>query len=72
MASRPCGASGRARPGPRAIPVLALTADAMSGEGERLVALGFNQVHPKPIQPADLLRAIAELTAQRALLAAVS
>jgi signal transduction histidine kinase/CheY-like chemotaxis protein len=58
--------------GPRAIPVLALTADAMSGEGERLVALGFNQVHPKPIQPADLLRAVAELTAQRALLAAVS
>ena len=44
----------------------------MSGEGERLVALGFNQVHPKPIQPADLLRAVAELTAQRALLAAVS
>ena len=58
--------------GPRAIPVLALTADAMSGEGERLVALGFNQVHPKPIQPADLLRAVAELTAQRTLLAAVS
>jgi signal transduction histidine kinase/ActR/RegA family two-component response regulator len=41
------------------MPVLALTADAMSGEAERLVGLGFDDVHPKPIQPAGLLRAIA-------------
>ena len=51
------------------VPVLALTADAMSGEGERLVSLGFDQAHPKPIQPAELLRAVAELSAGRALLA---
>ncbi|MFN3513119.1 MAG: ATP-binding protein [Phenylobacterium sp.] len=44
------------RPG---IPVLALTADAMSGEGERLLALGFDEVHPKPLQPAELMRSVA-------------
>ena len=41
------------------MPVLALTADAMSGKAERLVGLGFDDAHPKPIQPAGLLRAIA-------------
>ncbi len=41
------------------VPVLALTADAMSGEAERLVGLGFDDAHPKPIQPAGLLLAIA-------------
>ena len=41
------------------IPVIALTADAMSGEGERLVGLGFDEAHPKPIQPAELLYAVA-------------
>ena len=45
--------------GPRGIPVLALTADAMSDECERLIALGFDDVHPKPIQPADLMYAVA-------------
>ncbi|MBA4010592.1 MAG: hybrid sensor histidine kinase/response regulator [Phenylobacterium sp.] len=46
--------------GPRNIPVLALTADAMSDECERLVALGFDDVHPKPIQPAELMFTVAE------------
>ena len=40
------------------IPVIALTADAMSGEGERLLSLGFDEAHPKPIQPAELLYAV--------------
>ena len=40
------------------IPVIALTADAMSGEGERLLGLGFDEAHPKPIQPAELLYAV--------------
>ena len=44
--------------GPRAVPVLALTADAMSGEGERLLGLGFDEAQPKPIQPAELLYAV--------------
>jgi len=48
------GEAGRAD-----IPVMALTADAMSGERERLIALGFDDAHPKPIQPADLMHAVA-------------
>jgi signal transduction histidine kinase/CheY-like chemotaxis protein len=42
------------------IPVIALTADGMSGEAERLIALGFDDVQHKPIQPGELLRAVAE------------
>jgi signal transduction histidine kinase/CheY-like chemotaxis protein len=46
--------------GPADIPVIALTADGMSGEAERLMTLGFDGVQSKPIQPAELLRAVAE------------
>jgi signal transduction histidine kinase/ActR/RegA family two-component response regulator len=42
------------------IPVIALTADGMSGEAERLMALGFDDVQHKPIQPAQLMRAVAD------------
>jgi signal transduction histidine kinase/ActR/RegA family two-component response regulator len=45
--------------GRRDMPVVALTADAMSGEVERLIGLGFDDAHPKPIQPAGLIQAIA-------------
>jgi CheY-like chemotaxis protein len=41
------------------VPVVALTADAMSGEVERLISLGFDDAQPKPIQPAGLIQAIA-------------
>jgi len=47
-------AGGRA-----ALPVVALTADAMAGEQERLLALGFNGYVSKPIAPADLVRALS-------------
>ena len=40
------------------IPVIALTADARSGEGERRLGLGFDEAQPKPIQPAELLYAV--------------
>lgn len=43
------------------IPIVALTADAMSGESDRLMGLGFDAVHPKPIQPAGLLAVVAIL-----------
>ena len=59
--------------GPRAVPVLALTADAMSDECERLIAQGFDDVHPKPIQPAELMFTVAAWCAradQAAVLAA--
>ena len=39
-------------------PVIALTADAMTGETQKLLALGFDDVQPKPIQPVALAEAI--------------
>ena len=48
------GQAGRAD-----MPVIALTADVATGESERLMALGFNGLQPKPVQPGALIAAIA-------------
>lgn len=48
-------AGGRGRPD---LPVIALTADAMTGDKERFLALGFDAVEAKPIRPANLLATI--------------
>lgn len=54
----------RAGEGGRAdLPVVALTADAMAGDAERLLAKGFDAAHPKPIHPAGLLMTVAALCA---------
>lgn len=54
----------RAGEGGRAdMPIVALTADAMVGDAERLVAQGFDDAHPKPIAPAGLLATVARLSA---------
>jgi signal transduction histidine kinase len=45
------------------IPVIALTADVMHGDESDLLACGFDAVQPKPIRPADLVRAIADACA---------
>ncbi|WP_296599292.1 ATP-binding protein [Phenylobacterium sp.] len=47
-------------------PVVALTADAMPGEEDRLKALGFDALQHKPVQPAALITAIAEVLTARA------
>jgi len=47
------------------VPVVALTADAMPGEAERLKALGFDALQHKPVQPAALIGAIAQVLAER-------
>jgi signal transduction histidine kinase/CheY-like chemotaxis protein len=47
----------------RKLPVFALTADAMSGDGERLIGLGMSAYIPKPIDRAVLLARIADLVA---------
>ena len=52
------GEAGRAD-----IPILALTADAMDGEAERLLAQGFDDAHPKPVQPGRLLQSVVRLRA---------
>jgi CheY-like chemotaxis protein/anti-sigma regulatory factor (Ser/Thr protein kinase) len=51
------GEAGRAD-----MPIVALTADAMVGDAERLMAQGFDDAHPKPIRPGELLMAVARLT----------
>ncbi|MDP3853316.1 ATP-binding protein [Phenylobacterium sp.] len=49
--------------GRRDQPVVALTADAMAGVDEQLLAHGFNAVEPKPINPTNLIATIARLAA---------
>jgi two-component system, sensor histidine kinase len=45
-------------------PVIALTADAMAGEHQRLQGLGFDALQHKPVQPASLIHAIVEVTSR--------
>lgn len=49
----------------RDIPVIALTADAMTGDRERFLGLGANGYVTKPIDQGDLLGAIARLDVRR-------
>jgi len=49
----------RAMPGGATIPVIAFTADAMTGADDELRALGFDGVEAKPIVPGRLLRTLA-------------
>lgn len=42
------------------IPVLALTAQAMSGDRERFLAAGFDGYLSKPVDVAELLRAVRD------------
>lgn len=52
----------RARPRTRQIPVIALTAQAMRGDRERLLRLGFDAYLAKPIlDPDELIGAIEAL-----------
>ena len=43
------------------MPVIALTADVAAGEAERLMALGFDGLQAKPVQPGGLIAAIGQL-----------
>jgi CheY-like chemotaxis protein len=54
-ATRAIRADGRLR----AIPIVAMTANALSGDREACLAAGMNDVVTKPIDPADLWRALA-------------
>jgi len=54
------GQAGRAD-----VPVIALTADAMAGEDDRLTSLGFDALQAKPVQPTELFAAITRVMAER-------
>ena len=51
-------------------PVIALTADAMAGVDDELIAQGFDAVEPKPINPGRLVATILAVTAGAEQLAA--
>lgn len=52
------------RAGRRDTPVVALTAEIMAGDGERLRAAGFDDHLAKPFRPGDLLAIVARCTGQ--------
>jgi CheY-like chemotaxis protein len=56
MDGRECIRHIRASTAPwRDVPVIALTAEAMSGDRERLLALGMTDYSPKPINRVELI-----------------
>ena len=55
----------RADPGTRAIPVIAVTASAMTQDRRQIMAAGFDGYQPKPISVKGFLQAVREILPAR-------
>ena len=55
----------RADPGTRAIPVIAVTASAMTQDRRQIMAAGFDGYQPKPISVKGFLQAVREILPPR-------
>jgi len=55
----------RARPETRAIPVIAVTASAMTEEHQQIVAAGFDAMQTKPIRVREFMQVVRDTLARR-------
>jgi CheY-like chemotaxis protein len=55
----------RANPEYKNLPIIAMTANAMSGDREKCIESGMNDHLPKPFEPEDVVNAIIKWTKQR-------
>jgi CheY-like chemotaxis protein len=55
----------RALPGGAGVPILALTAQAMKGDRERILEAGCDAYLPKPVAPRELRETVTALLASR-------
>jgi signal transduction histidine kinase/ActR/RegA family two-component response regulator len=63
---RTMAAAIRSLPGGAAIPIIALTAHAMTGDRERILAAGCDEYLAKPVQPKALLAVVERCLRRRA------
>ena len=55
----------RQMPGQHKVPAIALTAYARKQDAEAAIGAGYDQHLPKPVAPADLIRAIKTVTREK-------